>query len=113
MNFLQYLLVPLRSLYLRGPAWSGWGFWEGRPPGDICSEMTHLPADHFLHNSAGSEQCDALIDRKFTAFCLGTAYVMGTLLMVAVCTQSVSYVITVRPLLTRLDRLLRLQKNVA
>ncbi len=100
--------APLRWLYLQGPALGGWGFWEGRPPGDICAELTHLPAEHFLNEPEGAAQCGSLVERKFVAFCLGATAVSGTALMVAVCSQSVTYMMTVRPLLTRLDGLLRL-----
>lgn len=101
---VDLLLAPLRILYFRGPAWGGWGFWEGRPPGEICSELTHIPAHHFEYpGSGGSDECHALLDRKFTAFTVGGLSVVGGLLFLGVAANCVHYYFTIRPVLRHLE----------
>ena len=100
---LSWLLAPLRLLYLRGPAWSGWGFWEGRPPDDICAELTHVDARHWRDDLSGPAACDDLVDRKFQAFAIGIAAVMAMTMTIAVCAQTIHYCCTVRPLLNHVD----------
>lgn len=102
---MQSILWPLRILYFHGPSWGGWGFWEGRPPGDICSDLTHVPAHHFWHSADGAQECDALLERKFSAFCIGMLSVMGGALVMIICMNTARYVITIRPILSHLDRL--------
>ena len=99
-----WLLVPLRILYFNGPAWSGWGFWEGRPPDDICAELTHVDARHWRDDHpAGPDACADLLDRKFSAFAIGVAAAVMAATAIAACTQSIAYCFTVRPLLKRVD----------
>lgn len=97
----------LRKLYMLGPAWAGWGFWEGRALDDICAELTHVDASHWRDEGGGSEQCEALIERKVIAFSIGVAAVFVMAATIAVCTHSLSYCFTVRPMLNRIDAVLR------
>ena len=102
---VSWLLAPLRLLYLRGPAWSGWGFWEGRPPDDICADLTHVDARHWRDDLGGPAACAALVDRKFSAFVIGIAAIAAVATTLAVCAQTIHYYCTMRPLLNRVDRI--------
>lgn len=58
------VVAPLRYLYDFGPAFGGWGFWEGRPPEDACAEITGVSASFWAQQQA---PCFELLDRKFHA----------------------------------------------
>lgn len=72
-QFKQLLCLPLKNLYLYGPSFAGYGFWEGLPKAEICSRLTMVEARHWytqtpLHepfaSSAVVHVCDDLIERK-------------------------------------------------
>lgn len=67
---IQYLVTalfyfPFLQLYLNGPSIGGYGFWAGREPEDICSEITHIPSDHWqMHQDV----CLKYIFLRFESF---------------------------------------------
>lgn len=62
-NFYEVLVVRiLARLYLLGPNVAGYGFWEGRPPEDICSSMSGNSPDFWRRNM---EECQDMIGRRF------------------------------------------------
>ena len=67
VNSISYALFvyPLKSLYFLGPSFSGIGGWGGTNPADICSQLTQVPASHWLSYSEG---CKELLERKFSSF---------------------------------------------
>lgn len=62
------ILVPLKGLYLYGPTLGGYGFWGGTEPADICAQLTGVSAGVWASNPETALQCDALVERRFTAF---------------------------------------------
>lgn len=72
------LLAPLRELYLAGPQYKGFGFWEGAPPSDICAQLTQVPAAHWEANAGA---CAQLIDNKLYGFALFAQLLLAMLLL--------------------------------
>ena len=57
--------VFLKNLFLKGPAWGSFGFWQSRPASDICAEYTKYDASFwYVH----PEECLKLIETRFVAF---------------------------------------------
>ena len=56
------ILQPLARLYVWGPSWGQWGFWNGRPKHDICAQITQVPSDFWLQHP---EECIAVIGNTF------------------------------------------------
>jgi hypothetical protein len=67
LSSLGYTLFvyPLKSLYFLGPSFSGVGGWGGTNAADICSQITQVPASHWINYS---EVCSELLERKFSSF---------------------------------------------
>jgi hypothetical protein len=55
-------------VYYHGPA--RLGFWNGKDYQDACSEITRVPAEVW---KVQHEACKKLLDKDFTAFCIGLA----------------------------------------
>jgi hypothetical protein len=55
-------------VYYHGPA--RLGFWNGKDHQDACSEITRVPAEVW---KVQQEACKKLLDKDFTAFCIGLA----------------------------------------
>lgn len=68
-----FIGFPVRSLYLKGPSFSGFGFWEGRDIAGICSYFSNVPASFWLTHIV---ECTEMIDKKLNAFivsvCVGS-----------------------------------------
>lgn len=71
---LHAAAAPLRSLYFDGPAWAGWGFWNGAEAPDVCAALTGVGSGVWRRDP---DTCSALLDRQFTAFVVGAAAVGG------------------------------------
>lgn len=84
---------PLRFLYFRGPVWGGYGFWEGKPPEDICAEITSVGAHHWR---TWSDECRDLLERKLMAFEIGIASVLCTFIIYIAITQCIFYYTSTR-----------------
>ena len=89
-------------MYFGGPAWNGWGFWEGRPPDDVCAELTHVDGAHWRHD--GSEACAELLERKFAAFVIGLLAASAVVFTAQACSHLLTYHSTTRPLIRALNR---------
>lgn len=64
-TLLRYVVEkPIALVYLRGPAFNGYGFWEGLSKADICSRFTNVDARHWARNE---HMCDEIIDNKLHA----------------------------------------------
>jgi hypothetical protein len=74
LGFVGVLLVeqPFMRLYMRGPRFGGYGFWEGRSPPDACAEITGVSAGHWYANQA---ECHALLYQRAMGWvlCIYTA----------------------------------------
>ena len=55
---------PLRHLYLHGPRWGQYGFWQGASESDICADLTGVDATFWILHS---DECTRRIDRQFGA----------------------------------------------
>lgn len=93
---------PLATLYLCGPAIRGYGFWEGRPPWEICSALTRVDAGFWRTSDENGKVCDSLVAHKAHAFIVG-ALTLSLLTLAAYATcLSVLRVCFVNPLLRTL-----------
>jgi hypothetical protein len=93
---------PLRLLYFYGPSLSGWGFWEGTGASDACSAITTVPASFWADGDANTQACDAVLERKFAAFVIGSVGVGAVICCVLLCFGIISYCTTTRPLMRAL-----------
>lgn len=60
---------PLRTLYMNGPSFREYGFWEGRNATHICAQLVHeLEPEAWNEEISLQRRCDRLIERKFNAF---------------------------------------------
>lgn len=58
-------VIPLRYLYLNGPSFFGFGFWNGANTDHICSEMTKVNDGFWtLHPN----ECNDLINQRVQSF---------------------------------------------
>jgi len=72
--FYWLIEFPLRSLYMNGPSFHEYGFWEGRTKQDICAQLVPaLPADVW---PMFETVCDDLIERKYQAFQTGVLMIL-------------------------------------
>jgi hypothetical protein len=71
--------APLHTLYFYGTGNDAWGFWAGRSQHDICAQLTHVDATHWMQQP---EACAALCERSFTSFAttVATGAYFGALL---------------------------------
>lgn len=64
----DYLFAaPLKQLYLHGPCFFNFGFWQGRQESQICAEISgpHVSESFWLINSL---ECQELIERRVNSF---------------------------------------------
>ena len=57
---------PLAQLYLFGPTYLG--FWGGRQPDEICSQLTGINADHWNRDDRNLEDCLVHIEKHFNSW---------------------------------------------
>lgn len=57
--------TPLRQLYFYGVGSHTVGFWGGRASHDICAQLTHVDATHWLRHP---DTCAALCEQQFYSF---------------------------------------------
>ena len=72
--FVHVVVWPLWVLYFRGPALGGVGFYRGRPPADICAQLTGVDASFWASGADAARQCDRLLQRDFEAFFVGCMF---------------------------------------
>jgi hypothetical protein len=84
----------LRNLYFGGPALHGYGFWSNKSPVDMCSELTNVPADHWVKNE---EECETLLQRNFRAFEIGVNTVIYITIGTFIVISSVCHCMLIRP----------------
>lgn len=58
----KFILSPLARLYLYGPSWGGWGFWNGLTLPVICAQKTNLLPEFWEHNSF---ECAQIVSKQF------------------------------------------------
>lgn len=58
---------PLLLLYMHGPRFGSWGFWNGMDYWHICAEMSGVPSTHWLIPENGVT-CYQLIYQRFYSF---------------------------------------------
>jgi len=56
------VLNMLFRLYIGGPSFAGYGFWEGQQNNEICAQMTRSSSSFWDNNHS---ECDAIIFRRF------------------------------------------------
>jgi hypothetical protein len=61
------LELPLMQLYLQGPAFGGYGFWQNTEPAVICERITNVQHNHWENNL---NVCSDLIYQRFASFML-------------------------------------------
>ena len=63
-KFVYEILVlsPLRTVYMYGPEFHGFGFWGGRSDAQICAVLTGT-AEKFWNSN--ENECTSLIEQKF------------------------------------------------
>ena len=66
--FYYGLLWPLEYVYFHGPTLHGWGFWGGRHPHDICTEMTGSTVRFIESSAEDTIRCHAMLATRFEAF---------------------------------------------
>ena len=57
------IVVPIRVLFLQGPALLG--CWGGRDIEDICTQLTNTPSSIWVNNMI---ECQAIVDTNFMTF---------------------------------------------
>jgi hypothetical protein len=65
MLYNKSIVLPLRKLYLFGPSVMQIGFWGGQPNSQICQSITTYSE---LFWQSNLQQCEDIIENKFTAF---------------------------------------------
>lgn len=63
----KVILLPLLKLYIYGPRWGQWGFWNGAPYYDICAYQTNTPSPFWKDHS---QECWNIIEKQFQGFLL-------------------------------------------
>ena len=64
----------IRILYLKGPNFHGYGFWQGKELADICSSLTNIPAHHWYTNEKENNvtsQCTKRIETNIESIVVG------------------------------------------
>lgn len=105
---LRIALVPLRTLYFKGPSWGHWGFWEGRGPDDVCAELTRVEATHW-NTELGQMACQDLLERKFSAFAIGTISMCLVALTFSLCSHWLTYHSTTKPIARAISKEIKRQ----
>ena len=67
------ITAPLQQLYMHGPSFGGYGFWNGKNNVDICAEMTSISSDVWVVNQ---EDCQDRIDRGFYSLVVSANFVL-------------------------------------
>lgn len=65
--YFYIFIVPFARLYLQGPWFSGFGFWNGLPPHEICSRLNGASGPLSGHFSDHPEVCLEMIERDISA----------------------------------------------
>lgn len=60
------LVRPLAQLYLFGPTYLG--FWGGRRPDEICSQLTGIDANHWNRDGRNLDDCLLHIENHFNSW---------------------------------------------
>ena len=110
MNFKNYfllsniyetlLIAPVRRLYLLGPDLFGW---NGKTKSQICTIITNTP-EYIWDNNL--QECDNLIEKKFTSIFVIMETVFYLLLLYQIFSSLTNYFFFYRPIINRLHRLL-------
>ena len=67
----------LQYLYLRGPSWYGYGFWNGKLPEEICGQITGATV---LHWSKNLDECNILIKSQVNSLVVIVEFIVMTFL---------------------------------
>jgi hypothetical protein len=65
---------PLKTLYFYGPSFGNYGFWNGKYPHDICSQLTMIPSYTWSQKELQGE-CNELLEKHFHSFYIGVLFV--------------------------------------
>jgi len=65
---------PLKTLYFYGPSFGNYGFWNGKYPHDICSQLTMIPSYTWSQKELQGE-CNDLLEKNFHSFYVGILFV--------------------------------------
>ena len=86
LNGLLYymLIMPLETLYFRGPTIGGFGFWNGALAPDICHALNpNLPSFTWIMTPENTQVCQNLINRKFDNFLRMTMICLYTVMVIS------------------------------
>lgn len=67
------VLTPLARLYINGPSWGSFGFWNGQSLSDICAQKTSLDATFWQANPM---ECAQIISKNFYAMVISVETLM-------------------------------------
>lgn len=83
---VAYLLYsPLLHVYLYGPRFGSYGFWEGMQMADICLEITGVSAEHWkLH----PHLCEHMVHKKFESYLVVVHILLYVFLLRTLCLWS-------------------------
>lgn len=81
-NFL--IVRPLARLYLYGPRFGGYGFWQGMTDTDICTALNsgHNPSSFWSKNLP---ECHEMIARDFNAWLVFVEFLVTLLVLYMTC----------------------------
>lgn len=98
LSYIGWLIVqyPVELLYLNGPSFNGYGFYEGKSAEIICFELTQVPSTHWNENPV---ECQDLIQRKTYAFLIFIYFALYVIFLSL--TLSIIYAQCIRRVLTR------------
>lgn len=68
-----FVYYPLRTLYFNGPSIGNYGFWNGKYPHDICSQLTMIPSYTWSQKELQGE-CNDLLEKNFNSFYVGVLF---------------------------------------
>lgn len=67
-SFRFIFYYPLQTLYLKGPSYGNFGFWNGKSSSDICSQITNVPSSLWESSQLLQNECKDLIQKNFNSF---------------------------------------------
>jgi hypothetical protein len=83
-SFRYVLYYPLQTLYLNGPNFGHFGFWNGKSNSDICSQLTNVPSFSWESSYVLQNECSVLIKKNFNSFYITIIFIVYFYIMLNV-----------------------------
>jgi len=71
-----FILYPMWYVYLNGPSFFGYGFWNRKNYENICQEITHVDQSHWISNEENYQVCVNKINQHFLDFLSGAEFLL-------------------------------------